>query len=212
MKFTQKLREKIMSTKWGKRFFEEYEFKTFVLSLISLIITVAFVVMNCVSAVLYSSVWYASVAGYYGALIAFRAGVLIADRKCRKRFCGDEESLRRAQNNIYLASGAFLIIVQIAMCGAVSTLIIYNRPQSGGQIMAIANAAYAFWKITTAIINLVRAKKHGDLTAQSLRNLNFADACMSIVSLTVLLLSVFGENDDALFLMTMKCGVGFSPA
>ena len=67
-----------------------------------------------------------------------------------------------------------------------------------------------FYKLVAAIVNLVRAKKSGDYVVQSLRNLNFVDACMSMVSLTVLMLGVFDETGDESFLLPMKAGVGFA--
>lgn len=209
MRLKDRVEEKIKRTKLGKRILEEYDFKTTVFALCSLVINVAFAVINGVGAFLYSSVWFGSLAGYYFALIIFRAVVIIADRRCSTKFKEDEKRYNLAQTKIHLVSGAFLVAVQIAMCVAVTQLVL-SKSEKSGMIMAIATATYTFIKISMAIYNLVKAQMRGGPVAQSLRNLNLASAFMSLVSLTVLLVTTFGEGEDASFIITMKALVGFA--
>ena len=201
-----KLTEKVKNTRFGKMFLEQYSFKTLVVALISLIFSIVFAVFNGVFGVLEKSVWYGALAAYYVTLIIFRVGVITADRLCRRRGVG----LLTAQTKIYLASGAFLVITEIAMAAAVTQMIIYGTPVARGEIMAIATAAYAFTKISLAIFNLVKAKKYADPVSRSLRCLSFADACMSMVSLTVVLLATFGQEQEAETMMYLKATAGFA--
>ena len=202
-----KLKDIIKNSKIGKKL-SEYSFKTLILALISLIITVVFAVFNAVFGVLEKSVWYASLAAYYIMLILFRSGVILADSVCRKR--AEEEALLSAQTKIFLASGAFLVITEIAMAAAVTQMVIYGTPVARGEILAIATAVYAFTKISLAIYNLVKAKKYADPVSRSLRCLNFADACMSMVSLTVVLLTTFGNEEEAQTIIYLKAFAGFA--
>lgn len=201
-----KLTERIKGTRLGKTFLEQYSFKTLILALVSLIISIVFAVFNLVFCVLEKSVWYGAIAAYYITLILFRSGVIIADRVCRRRG-GD---LQPAHNRIYLASGAFLVVTEIAMAAAITQMIVFGTPVNRGEIMAIATAAYAFTKITLAVFNLVKAKKYADPVSQSLRCLNFADACMSMVSLTVVLLTTFGQEQEAEMSIYLKAFAGFA--
>ncbi|MDE5896311.1 MAG: hypothetical protein K2H43_00690, partial [Clostridia bacterium] len=211
MKLISKIKERVKQNKYGKRFLERYEFKTAVMAVLSLAVNVAFAVMNGVSGVLYSSIWFGALAAYYVALILFRGGVIFSDAKSRIRHADDEAGYRRAQTKIYLGSGAFLVIVGIAMCVAVTQTVLSKRPTQSGEIMAIATAAYAFFKITMAIINLVRAKSHGNPVVQSLRNINFSNACMSMVSLTVLLIETFDDGTETPSkMLAMKALAGFA--
>ncbi len=206
----QKFRLLLLRNDFTARIMQHYGFKTFVFALFSLAINVAFAVMNLVSAVLYKSVWYASVAGYYSALIVFRGGVIIADNKCKKKFADNDAAREKSKWKIYLAGGAFLIVVACAMAGAVTQMTVSARPVRSGQVMAIANAAYTFIKMTTAIYNLCRARKFDDPVTQALRNLNFSAACMSVVSLTVLMIATFAANADEMNgMLSMKACVGF---
>ncbi|MCM1546721.1 MAG: hypothetical protein NC033_06800 [Clostridiales bacterium] len=210
MKIFGKFKERIKRNRPDKTFSERYGFKTLVLAVVSLVISVAFAVFNGVIGVLERSVWYGALAAYYIMLILFRGGVIAALRACKKRYEGDGDKLALSQHKIHLASGAFLVITEVAMATAVAQMVMSAPPASSGEIMAIATAAYTFFKITTAIINLVKAKKYADPVSQSLRCLSFADACMSMVSLTVVLLTTFGGGDDDGFLLTMKACVGFA--
>ena len=187
----------------------EYGLKTTVFALISLAASVAFATMNGVIALGERSLWYGALAIYYILLILFRGATIVADR-LSKRLCGDETAYACARNKIYLGCGAFLVIVQIAMCLAVTQMVMYGTPVRGGMIYAIATATYAFYKIIMAIVHLVKAKKYADPVSQALRNLNFADACMSMASLTVLMLAVFDSGEDGTFSITIKACVGFA--
>lgn len=203
MKFT----DRIKNTKFGKMFLEQYDFKTLVLAVLSLIISIVFAVFNGVIGILEKSVWYGALAAYYITLIFFRSGVIVSDRVCAKRARGT----LTAQTKIYLASGVFLVVTEVAMAAAVTQMIIYGTPENRGEIMAIATAAYAFTKITLAIYNLVKAKKYADPVSGSLRCLNFADACMSMVSLTVVLLTTFGrEQEEGQMMIYIKALAGFA--
>lgn len=210
MKVIDGVKKCISRSRLGKMFLEHYGFKTLVLAGVSLVISVAFAVFNGVIAVLESSLWYGALAAYYIMLILFRGGVIIAERVCGKKLSEDEEKYLTAQHKIHLASGAFLVITEIAMGVAVTEMVMYAPPVKSGEIMAITTAAYTFYKITMAIINLVKAKRHADPVSQSLRCLNFADACMSMVSLTVVLLTTFQDGDGESFLLWMKASVGFA--
>ena len=205
----RKITEKLNSNKFTANVIGDYEFKTAVFALISFIITIAFAVMNLVSAITYRLIWYGALAAYYFVLVFFRGGVLFANNKCAKKFADDEDKYELCKWKIYLSSGAFLILLEFAMVGAVTQMMLSERPTQSGMIMAISNATYAFYKITMAIINLVRARKLNNPVTQSLRNLNFADACMSIVSLTVLMISTFDSSDNSEAMQYVKYVVGF---
>lgn len=211
MKAVERLKERITRNKYGKAFLEQYGFKTTVFAFVSLLITFVFAVFNGVFGVLDRSLWYGALAGYYVMLLVFRTAVLIADIICGRKFGRQSAEYAVVSNKIRLASGAFLVIIEIAMAAAVTQMILTEAPVRRGEIMAIATAVYAFYKLPTAIVHLVKAKRYGDPVAQSLRNLNFADACMSMASLTVLMIATFGSGDmNSASELTIKACVGFA--
>lgn len=203
-----KITDKLKANKFTASVLGDYEFKTAVFAIISFAITIAFVFMNLAGAILYRLIWYGALAAYYFVLVLFRGGVLLANKKCAQKFADDADKYEKCKWKIYLSSGAFLILLEFAMAGAVTQMMLSERPTQSGIIMAISNAAYAFYKITMAIVNLVKARKLSNPVTQSLRNLNFADACMSIVSLTVLMISTFDVAETSA-MQYVKYVVGF---
>lgn len=209
MKPIQKVKEHIKRNPYGKKFLEQYGFKTMTLGLCSAVVNLGFAVFNIIGAFLYDSVWYVAIAGYYIAIIIFRLSVIFADVKARKKYSESDKRYVLLQNKIELAGGAYLVLVEIAMATVITLTVLFEKPVKSSEIMAITTAAYAFFKITMAIINVTKARKHGDPVVQSLRNLNLADACMTMAALTVTLLNTFGKEGGEHFNLVMNSNVGF---
>lgn len=184
---------------------EDYSRKTLFWATLALLVNVMFVIFNAVLAALNSSAWYAALAGYYTALILLRGGIVLAARRLNQRpYTAGGRAV--AEWKIHIASGAFLFAFELAMAVAVTEMVLGDRPVHSGEISAIATAAYTFYKAVMAIIHLVRARRHGGAVAQSLRAVNIADACISMVSLTALLIATFGDGAG---MFAMKACVGF---
>lgn len=186
---------------------ENYGFSTLFFSVVSVAITLAFAVMNLVSAFKYRLLWYAAISAYYVLIILLRGGIVAADVKCGKKYAANSNTLNRRRVQIYLGCGVALIVLELAMGVAVTEMVLSRRPIQSGQIMTIANAAYTFYKLTMALLNLLKARRQCNPTVQALRNVNFADACMSMVSLTVIMLATFGGTEN---LMVIKALSGFA--
>lgn len=201
------IRNKLLKYKFVSSIMLQYGNKTLFFALVSMIMNIAFAVMNGVSAFKYMSLWYGALAGYYTVLILFRGGLIVANGICSKRFADNVDRLAESKLKIYLSSGAFLIIIEIAMATAITQMIFFPKPAPGGQIMAITSAAYTFYVMTMAVVNLVRARRFSDPVTQSFRNLNFATACMSMLSLTVSLIATFGDGAE---MLAVKATVGFA--
>lgn len=184
---------------------DNYGFKTLVFAICSLALTLAYVVINIVSAFKYKLVWYFAISAYYLILLIFRGCIILADRNCAKKLSGAEYEISKWK--IYKLGGIIVTVLELAMAVAITEAILMRRPMRGGQIMTIATAAYTFYKMAMSIYNLLKAKKFNQPVVQALRNITFADACMSVVSLTVLMLSTFGEPDGFII---MRASVGFA--
>lgn len=201
--------EKLKTNKFTSNVLEDYDFKTAVFALLSFGITVAFATINLVSAIRYKLIWYGAIAAYYFVLMLFRGGILLAYKKCVKKFFNDADEYEKSKWRIYLGSGAFLVLLEFAMIGAVTQMMLSERPTQSSEIMAITNATYTFYKIVMSIYNLIKSHKLNNPVTQSFRNLNFAAVCMSIVSLTVLMISTFDRDGSTVEIQYMKYIVGF---
>lgn len=169
-----------------------YGFRTVILSIGSFALSVAFGAFNGVLGIMSKSIWYGALAAYYILLAFLRGGVLLYHK--RKR--GVENPADRAQTQIktYRNCGILLLILNIALSAAIAQMIFDDEAFVYAGLMIYASAAYAFYKITMSIINIFRARKQDDLTIQAIRNVNLADALVSILALQTALLSTFGAE------------------
>ena len=75
-------------------------------------------------------------------------------------------------------------------------------------MMIYVAAAYTFIKIGTSIANFVKARREDDYTLQILRNVNLADAVVSVLALQTAMLREFGaELDVGIFNALTGAGV-----
>lgn len=185
----------LKTNKWTKNVMESYGYKTAVFSLFSTAITLTVVIINAVAAVRYRLFWYAALATYYLTLLIFRGVILLSGRRIGRRNISVTGPKSVGAWKIYLFVGAFLALLELSMAIVVATMLNNDRPFKSSEVIAITTAAYAFYKMSMAIYNIFKARRFRLPVVQAIRNLNFADACMSIFSLTVLLTSTFGGDE-----------------
>lgn len=203
----RRAKERMKRHRLFEKVFENYDFNTLFFAGLSLVVNVAYAVMNAVSAFKYSSVWYGAFAVYYFTLILFRGLIVLLNAKSSKRFGSGTAQYELAKIKIYIFSGAVLVLITVAMSAVVTQRILVKEQVASGQIMMIANAAYTFYRMAMAIVNFVRAKKFRDPVVQSLRNLNLVNACMAMLSLTVGMIATFGGGDA---MLAVECVIGFA--
>ena len=179
--------------KWINRFKNDHEWRLIVTSTISSIITGCIMLYYWVLSILDGSMWLATLAGYYGMLILARAGVLILHRIARRK----EAPLQQIQKWdawIHFASGILMMLMSFGFAALVVISVIFNyHSEYAGQLIYIS-AVYAVYKVVSASVNAVRARKNKDLVAQSIRNINVSDSVVSIVSLHATMLMVLGAG------------------
>ena len=116
----------------------------------------------------------------------------------------------RAKNNeqkLAKITGILLMILSLPLVGTVILSVVQDRGHKLHMIIMIAMAAYAFTKITFAIINLVKTKKTPLPKLITLRNLSFASACVSIFALQrSMLVSFEGMTEIEIRIMNAATG------
>ena len=175
-----------------------YGFRTIVFTIVSFALSIAFGIYNGVLGIMMKSIWFGALAAYYIFLALLRGSVLTYHRRKRAKKRENSDSTR---TRVYRKCGFWLLILNVALSAAIAQMIFSNRKfeYSGWTIYAFA--AYAFYKITMSIINLFKARKQTDMTVQAIRNVNLADAAVSILALQTALLGTFSADgvNDALF-------------
>ena len=75
-------------------------------------------------------------------------------------------------------------------------------------LLIYAMAAYAFYAVTIAIVNIVKTRKHKSPILSAAKAINLVAAMVSILSLTTAMLSQFGGDDDPMFRRVMTAATG----
>ena len=129
------------------------------------------------------SYWFFALGVYYALLSIMRVVALLFDgRACETRVS------RSVGTMLSLSVLPLLVTVVISSFERVATK--YH------EIVMITIALYAFFKITLAIINILKAAKLNSCTVKILRSISLADALVSIAALQRSMLVSFGEMPE----------------
>ncbi len=171
---------------------KDYDFKTFMNSTASLVLTVIFALYNGFLGIQHQSVWYGSVCVYYLLLILLRSLIILTEKRTRAREKSEAEARRY---RTYRICAFLLLLLNLALIGPIIVLVRQQRPVNMTMIPAIAMAAYAFYKIILATIHLVKRKRSENCLVKLLRTINFIDALLSIMTLQNTLIMVVTKDD-----------------
>ena len=191
--------------------FVSYGFRTVTFFVLSLAVNVAFVLFNVVLGVVTCSLWYGIIATYYVFLGALRAFILFLSYRSRRRSEGNERLAAELKLRIYRLCGILILALEIALAAAVSLMVMYGKPTQYSEVMAIAAAAYTFYKVIFAVYNVFKVRRYNDRVLQCLRDINLTDAAVSLLSLQVTLIAVFSDEQvSASEITAMNSVTGFA--
>ena len=197
-RFIPKIKEMILerakSHPFANSLLTSYGFRTVAFSVLSFVINIGFAVFNAVLGVITLSYWYAIFACYYIFLSVLRGVILVGSYQTKKRAAGDETVYSVYKLKLYRMCGIFLLILELALAAAVSLMILSTRPTEYSEIMAITSAAYTFYTIIFAIVNVFKVRRMQDPMLQCFRNINLTDAAVSLLTLQVTLVAVFSDE------------------
>lgn len=193
-----KVEPKVLSTETGRALFGAYGASNVFWSLVALLINIGYAVLNIVLAVLLNSLWYGLIAIFYAVLMGVRMTIIFLARHIARKYWMNKTELLYAELKVSIGSGGLIFLMDLSMAFAVTFMITNTPPNSSGKVVAIGLAAYTFYKIILAIVNLVRSRKNGGPVVTALRNISMADACMSMVNTTITLDMTFGSGNLAI--------------
>lgn len=152
---------------------------------IGLLVNLAYAAAHVTLGILTRSWWLITLGAYSVVLGVMRLANMLIHRKAKGNW-DEEHFARRFTGGMFLA---------MALC-LVGTVILSYTDERGTiyhEIIMIAIALYTFVRLTLGIIHLVQSKKQPSPVFKTLRNIDFADALVSIFSLQRSMLVSFGE-------------------
>ena len=200
-------KERLRRNKYTESFLESYSLRTVVWSALSMLLNFAYVVVNGVTAVQHHSRWYYALSAYYFALMLIRLVIIGSAGRALKKYGRESREFARRKLDLYLICGVLLLVLEVSLSAVVTLMIVLPRETDTGLPLAIANAAYTFWKLVLAIVNKVKAGKTHEPVTQALRSLTLTDALVSMFSLQITLSAAAGGSLPLQFNAAVGFGV-----
>lgn len=147
--------------------------------------------------ILNRSVWYYALSAYYGLLLLMRCTLLL---KMGRSGLGQD---LRGEYRLFLGCGGVLAAMNAALAVIVSYMVWQNRGFTHHPITTIAMAAYTFYTLTMAVINVVRCRRYNSPVLSASKVVGLAAALVSMLSLETAMLNAFGSGDDRAFRQVM---------
>lgn len=182
---------KLQNTSVGRRFFDDVRFRTEISLYQGLFINLLYIAIKMFSGIYYRSFWFISLAIYYILLAVMRLLLLHREKKNRGRTPMEQEFYS------YRSCGIVLLIMNQALAGIVIFMVYQNRGFDYPGVLIYAMALYAFYSVITAVVNLVKFRKHGSPVMSAAKVINLVAAMVSILSLETAMLAQFGGDDEA---------------
>lgn len=190
----KKILEVIKKNPLGERFLADYTFRTILTTLPAFLINVAYTVYNGVIGIMNQSVWFITMAVYYSLLGIMRYRAVSTGRKISR--LDDREQIRKKELSVIKTDGILLLVLNLALSGVVLLTIAQDTAKRYSEIMVISIAAYTFYKITMAVVNMVKVRKTKSPILITIRNIGAADALVSMVTLQAAMFASFQDKNS----------------
>ena len=199
--FAPKIKDKIIqflnNHKFTKTMLENYGYRTIIFSVFSFILNISYVIFLLVMSILTQSFWYYSITAYYFVLSLIKASVFYS----KKKHDTEEKQIKN-----HRLCGILFIVLMIAFSGVIVLIYTSNMYFEYAGLMIYAIAAFTFYKLTLAIVNMFKAHNQNDLCIQSIRNINLANALISLLVLQVALFQAFSPQSNTSFANALTGG------
>lgn len=196
------LMRRLLSAPLGRRYVEDVKFRAEISLGIGFIVNFLYIVMKMASGIYYRSLWFVSLAIYY-ALLAVMRFLLLYRRRWPEGKVRQELELRR-----YRLCGCVLLMMNLALGGIVAFMVRHDRGYEYPGTLIYAMAAYSFYAVIIAAINVVKFRRHGSPILSAAKAISLVAALVSILSLETAMLAQFGSGDDPLFRKSMTEATG----
>ncbi len=199
-------RGKVYDNPYANRYFTDAAFKTHVNLYRSLVINLLYVAVNAISAIVYSTYWFAIFAVYYAILAIMRFLLL--------RYVGHNEIGKKRTEELKRSRlcSWILMTVNLALSGAVLMMVYHGRGFAYQGILIYVMALYTFYVTTTAIIDMVKYRKYKSPVMSTSTVIKLAAALVSMLFLETAMFAQFGgeTSQSVKDIMIMATGGGIS--
>ncbi len=198
-----KIKKLKQDNKYLKKYFSDKALQEKISLYISLFINIAFAIFNFAVGYLNKSHWYGAIGIYYFILSAIRFLLLRNSSKANQKLSSERKEY---ELKVYRGIGILMFLVNIAMSGMAIQMIWQNKSTAHSEIMTIASAAFTFYSLTVAIINLQKYRKTETPILSAAKMLNFACALMALFTMQSAMMTSFGGDGNFRMIMNTITG------
>ena len=194
--------KKVRAHPVGGRLLDDAAFRAEMSIYPSLGINLFYAAFKLITGILYGSVWLITLAVYYVLLAVMRFLVLTSARKRSKG------ATRADEFRHYRLCGVLLAVINLALSGMVLFLVRQEGSYDYPGVLIYVMAMYAFYAVITAVINIIKFRKHGSPTLSAAKAISLTAALVSMLALETAMLSQFGGEGDELLRKVMLSASG----
>lgn len=174
---------------------ENYILRTLVFASFSFFVTIGFCLFNLFIGIRDQIAWNISIGVYYLLLVVIKILVGYHEIKWKKQHLNELQKEEKRET-IYLTQSILLLIIDLALITPITLMMLQEKEIHYSSIAAITIATYTVYKIVMASINFYKTRKLNHLSVKIVRNINFVDALVSILTLQYTLIMTFGTGMD----------------
>lgn len=184
----RKTKKRVYNTKYGNKYMTDIDFKTHVSLYISLLLNLGNVGLNVLYGIFYRTNWFYVLAFYYATLTAMRFILALYTRKnsLRENLLGEWKRAR--------ICAAVLTLINLSLTGVVLMMMYQDKGFTYAGMLIYVMAAYSFYHITVAIIDIIKYRKYKSPIVNSVKMVKLAAALVSMLSLETAMLNAFGAD------------------
>ncbi len=178
------------------KFVMNYDFRSICTTLLVLVINLGFAIFNAAYGFMYQEWWCVSLFIYYLMLIVMRSSVSARGLTVSRRF--DDTSREDAQLRVYRMAAIMMLVFTIALNFLLWELL--SQEDFGFRknvLLTVVTGIYTVIKVVMAVYNLIYTRGRHDKITHAIRNINMADALVSVMTLLMTLLTRFSDSYTA---------------
>lgn len=207
VKFKERVLKWAQKYKFTRELVQSYSFRTIIFAVVSFVINIGYALFNAVVGIVFLSLWYGALAAYYIMLALMRGGIILYHRKRKQYMERDGKNIALRDTKKYRTCGILLILLPICLSFAILEMVLSQRAFTYPGLMIYTAAVYTFCKIVMAICNSVKTRRVDIMTIKAVRDINFADAMVSVLALQTAMLREFSPGLNVDFVNCLTGGV-----
>lgn len=195
------------------RILDDYHLRSVLTVIPGTALNLAYAVFNGYLGAVTLSAWYITFAVYYLCLGIMRSYVVLYARGSYANAKDEENARQRREERMFLVCGVVFCLMSVTLIG-IGILLEHGakwKTYAGYVIYIIC--MYTFFKVAMSVKHMVRARKERSRLLIALRNIGFADALVSLLSLQTAMLAIYAGDERATFahdMTAITCGAVFA--